>query len=84
MTEHERTIIFKVAGGDVKNLPLIHALHQSTNGIKLLEQCVSSRIIGKSFKQMWADFENKRPYVIAYLLKKIDKDKNRKLQIKDL
>ncbi len=84
MTEYEKKIIFTVANGNLKNLPLIHTLHQSPNGLRLLEQCVSSRIIGDSFWKMWTDFENKRPFVIAYLMRKIDKDKNRKLQIKDL
>lgn len=84
MTEQERRIIFTVAGGEVKNLPFIHSLHSSPNGIQLLEQCVSSKIVGKSFHEMWVNFQYKRPYVISYLMKKIESDKFRKLQIKDL
>jgi hypothetical protein len=84
MTDYEKNLIFKVAGGMVKNLPFIHIIHQTPNGNQMLETCAALGIIGSSFHQMWADFEFKGPYVISFLMKKLTKDKDRKLLIKDL
>jgi hypothetical protein len=82
--DQAKKIILEVSNGEPASFPLLHALHGCRNGIHLIDQCRKSGIIGKSFVQMWQDNGGSKARVVSYLLKKITKDPNRKLQIKDL
>lgn len=85
MTDQERKLIFTVAGSSPENFPLIHQIQQGfKRGNEMLHVCVSMGLIDKKFTQLWQDNGGSKMKVGSFLLKYLNKDKSRKLHIKDL
>lgn len=84
MDDFKRNLILKVAGGETKNLPLIYGLEQSSRCTEILEYCARKKIVGKSFYQLCLDNKFRMFSVVSYILKRIEQDSSRKLQISDL
>lgn len=85
MTEHERAVIFKVAGGVPETLPHIHIIHTKfRQGTQILQYMAGHGITGGSFMQMFLDANKSYATIASIILKKIDSVKNRQFSIKDL
>lgn len=85
MTDLERKLVFKIAQGDEKNFPLIHSLRNTSKDyFNILQYCVKNDLTGKKFTQLFADHKGSTVRVISTLLKKMEKNQNREVNILDL
>ena len=85
VTDLERHLVFKVAQGDEKNLPLIHSLRSTSKDyFKILSYCARSGITGPAFTQLFADHQGSTIRVISTILRKMENSRTREFGARDL